>query len=435
MKFILGNAYFSSREFEGAAKMYSQIPKNTENAELYWTYLSSQSNLASTYNALKDLESAIVTLEELIAYIPAAETEFEIDDAISSSFSKTLNINLGGMLVSSRDFARAEEVFNALDGHVSDPYWLGIIAMNRLIIFQETGAFDQADSLWLNELNTIDYAFIPVELRTRILRQSILSNDAVGFKSLSRYFSQSRAKWPENDDFLYNPLLESQQNPNAFKESWEYFVAWEKKRANFIRQYINDHQESAAQRINQLTTELEQRDESVDLLRSVISYILTSLMLMLFGFILFRYERIRSSKRALEAVLTETSNQNAEIPELDLDDVRILGDAITQGKRTADAMLILQKLHLWLLPVHKSKALNVESLEHYHELTNSEKKILMELLDGFEAKEIARMMKVSPAYIYNSRSKIRQKLDIPRDLTIEDWVISNTQTFDTQGRS
>jgi len=45
------------------------------------------------------------------------------------------------------------------------------------------------------------------------------------------------------------------------------------------------------------------------------------------------------------------------------------------------------------------------------------------------------MMKVSPAYIYNSRSKIRQKLDIPRDFTIEDWVISKAQTFDTQGHS
>ena len=434
-KLILGNAYFVSNEFEGAAQAYSQIPKNTENAELYWTYLSAQSNLASAYNALEDIESAIVTLEELDAYINAAETEFEVDDAIEYTFSKQLNINLGGMLVSSRDFAGAEKVFNALDGHVSDAYWLGIIAMNRLIIFQETGAFDQADSLWFSELNALDYAFIPVELTTSILRQSILSEDAVGFKALSSFFAQSSPEWPDNADFPYTQLVEVQQNTDAFQERWEYFVAWEKERANFIRQYINDQQESTAQRINKLTTELEQSDASVERLRSVLGYVLASLTLILVGYFLFRYERMRSSQRALESVLADANNQNSETLELDLDDVRTLGDAITQGKRTADAMLILQKLNLWLMPMRKSKALNVQSLEQYDQLTNSEKKILKEMLAGFGAKEIARLLKVGPAHIYNARSKIRQKLDIPKDMTIDDWVIANAETFDTEGHS
>jgi len=114
-KLILGNAYFVSNEFEGAVQAYSQIPKNTENAEHYWTYLSAQSNLASAYNALEDIESAIRTLEELDTYIAAAETEFEVDKAIQHTYSKQLNINLGGMLVSSRDYVGAEKVFNALD--------------------------------------------------------------------------------------------------------------------------------------------------------------------------------------------------------------------------------------------------------------------------------------------------------------------------------
>jgi hypothetical protein len=34
------------------------------------------------------------------------------------------------------------------------------------------------------------------------------------------------------------------------------------------------------------------------------------------------------------------------------------------------------------------------------------------------------MMKVSPAYIYNSRSHMRRKLQIPKSMSIEDFVIA-----------
>jgi len=115
--------------------------------------------------------------------------------------------------------------------------------MNRLIIFHKTGAFDQADSLWMSELNTIDYALIPVELRTSFLRQSLLSGDAVGFKALSSFFAQSSADWSENNDFPYTQLVEAQQSPTDFQERWEHFMAWEKERANYIQQYVEDQYE------------------------------------------------------------------------------------------------------------------------------------------------------------------------------------------------
>jgi len=165
----------------------------------------------------------------------------------------------------------------------------------------------------------------------------------------------------------------------------------------------------------------------------MVGYVLAGMVFILMGYLLYRNERIQSSQRALASVLAESSTNKNDTLEMDLDDVRILGDAITKGTRTADAMLILQKLNLWLLPVRKDEALNVEALDHYDQLTTSEKKILKDMLARFDAKEIARIMKVSPAYIYNSRSKIRQKLEIPRDLAIEDWVISKAQTFDAEG--
>ena len=163
---------------------------------------------------------------------------------------------------------------------------------------------------------------------------------------------------------------------------------------------------------------------------------MTSFHLVLLVYLSVKRQQVRASQRELESVLAvRPAAEKKEKLELQLDDVRTLGDAITQGKRTADAMLILQKMSMWLLPAHQSEKLNLETIENYEELTASEKKLLSDLLSGFEAKEIARMMKVSPPYIYNSRSHIRRKLEIPKSMSIEDWVVANAEKIkiDEQG--
>ena len=47
------------------------------------------------------------------------------------------------------------------------------------------------------------------------------------------------------------------------------------------------------------------------------------------------------------------------------------------------------------------------------------------MIAGLDAKEIARVLNLSPSHIYNSRSNIRRKLEIPKEQSIEDWVIAN----------
>lgn len=188
------------------------------------------------------------------------------------------------------------------------------------------------------------------------------------------------------------------------------YKTWEAERTEFVAGYVQKQSENTSSRINELNAKLSERDEKIAFWQQMLMFSFAGALLVLLAYLLLKRQQIKASQRELESVLKPRPDaERKEKLELKLDDVRTLRDAITQGKRTADAMLILQKISLWLMPAHQSEKLNLESLEHYNQLTSSEKKILSDLLAGFEAKEIARMMKVSPPYIYNSRSHIRRK--------------------------
>ena len=423
--FILGNAYYVSHEFEKAASSYSLVKANSEDQGALSIYLTARFNLASAYHGMADVHSAIQIMKELVDYTKKVEGELATEDI--RRFHQKLQVNLGGMLVSAHDYADAQLVFQSLAESDLEPYWEGIVAMNELLIYQETGDFEKADSIWVNSVSAMDSKSIPSDAVLPFMRQSLLSNDVAGFKALSNYIIQSESNLPSDPDFPYGPLIEASLNPDAFAELWGRFRAWERERATFVEQCLDYQNQVNAQNINEFRAELFKREESVDFWRSILGYFIILVASVLIAYAMVKRERIKSSQRELEAVLTKSAAaRERQTLNLKMDDVRTLGDAITQGKRTSDAMLILEKMSLSLMPSSQSGGLNLESIESYNYLTNSEKKILNHLISGFDAKEIARMLKVSPSHVYNSRSHIRRKMDIPRSATIEDWVLSNT---------
>ena len=426
--FILGSAHFVARNYEEAIATYAQIQKDANDANAFWLYAKAQNNLASSYNGLQLHEEAIQTFEALSATLIEADEALELDNQAVQDFHQMITINLGGLLVSVRDYQAAEAAFRNLDESKISAYWNQIIAMNRLLIFQETGLFEKADSLWVSTVRSIPHSAIQSLSFRSFLRQAILSDDAAAFKALSEFILDSQPELLLTPNFFFTPLVRASQNAEVFKVNWSLYKTWEAERMEYIQAFVQDQSENLTTRINELNTELSKREEKIEYWRQMLMYGVAGVILVLLVYLSVKRHQVRSSQRELESVLASRPvAEKKEKFELQLDDVRTLGDAITQGKRTADAMLILQKMSMWLLPAHQSEKLNLESLENYEALTASEKKILNELLSGFEAKEIARMMKVSPPYIYNSRSHIRRKLEIPKPMSIEDWVVANAE--------
>lgn len=431
--FILGNAYYVSHDFKKAALTYARVQPNSEDEGALSIYLTAQFNLASAFHGMEDIQSAIQIMKELADYTEQVKAELATEDI--KRFHQKLQVNLGGMLVSAHDYADAQLIFQSLAESDLEPYWEGIVAMNKLLIYQETGDFEKADSMWVNSVSAIDYQFIPSNSVLPFMRQTLMSDDVAGFKALSNYVIRSESDLPADPDFPYGPLIEASLDPGAFAELWKRFRTWERERAKFVGQCLDYQNQINAQNINAFRSELSKRDESVDFWRGFLGFFIILIVSILISYVMVKRERIKSSKRELEAVLAKSANaRERQTLNLKMDDVRTLGDAITQGKRTGDAMLILEKMSLSLMPSPHILTDNIESIESYEDLTNSEKKILKHLISGFDAKEIARMLKVSPSHVYNSRSHIRRKLDIPRSATIEDWVLSNAVKAKMQER-
>ena len=108
--------------------------------------------------------------------------------------------------------------------------------------------------------------------------------------------------------------------------------------------------------------------------------------------------------------------------ELTREDLRVIGDAITVGKRISDAMLILKKLSARLSYKEENiEKRDLSSVPELHQLNARELKIAQLLDAGFDSKEIARMENVTSEYVYNVRSRIRKKLNIPPDIELNDW--------------
>lgn len=73
----------------------------------------------------------------------------------------------------------------------------------------------------------------------------------------------------------------------------------------------------------------------------------------------------------------------------------------------------------WLDPTHISRHL---SNPHLHELTTLEEQVLEMLATGRSSKEIAQILEISSSYVYNLRTTIRKKLQVPDHLRLDQWI-------------
>jgi DNA-binding CsgD family transcriptional regulator len=231
----------------------------------------------------------------------------------------------------------------------------------------------------------------------------------------------------EDESFYYTKLVQSGTGDEGFEERWIVYSGIEKERSTTFALQLKAVTQKRNTRIERLTSELELRKRATLRWQRIALSIALALLAIVGGYAILQRQRSVANQRKLDALLSPASTESqAEPLELRLDDIRILGDAIGLGKRTADAMLILKKISMKVMPDNFPKQLDLTSLENFHELSTSEQKILADMIAGFEAKEIARVMNLSASHIYNSRSNIRRKLEIPKEQSIKDWVISHT---------
>jgi DNA-binding CsgD family transcriptional regulator len=104
-------------------------------------------------------------------------------------------------------------------------------------------------------------------------------------------------------------------------------------------------------------------------------------------------------------------------------DIRKIHMGLAKGHQIGEALLSLQKIEI--LGKDSSAFAGTEAfqtLEGADALSEIELTILKMTMEGIPTKEIAHQLKVSSGYVYNSRSAIRKKLNIPKESSIKPWV-------------
>ena len=430
--YLMGNAHFMTNAYEKAADFYSRItwtPDSTDSG--FALYINARLNLSSAYNGLNEISLAIETIEDLLETCKSYEEKMETP--LDPSLYNSLSINLSGLLISNREFDRSAETLRSVDTSILDSHWLQVVALNRLIIFQETGRFNESDSLWMNELRLSKFAGIPEGTFNTLIRQSLLSNDPIGFQSIRDLIVTHHPHLPQEESFYFSNLVQSDAAGSDFNERWKVYAGIEKERAESLAIQLQTITQINNSRITELTSELKNRADSELQWQMTALVVAFTLVAIVIGHILFqRKKRIENEQKLQDVFSAQSTDSDAEKLHLKSEDIRILGDAIGFGKRTSDAMLILKKISMQLIPENYPRQLDLSSLENFHELSSSEQAILRDMMAGFDAKEIARVMNLSPSHVYNSRSHIRRKLEIPKEQSITDWVINHAVKVDPE---
>ena len=111
--------------------------------------------------------------------------------------------------------------------------------------------------------------------------------------------------------------------------------------------------------------------------------------------------------------------------DVDEDDLVVLAQALTYGKGLQKALLIVRRLRAEFASQNESR-LNLETIELYDELNEREKEVAGYIASGFNSKEIAQMLNVTTQYIYNVRSRIREKIGVPDQQDLLNYLRAST---------
>ena len=102
-------------------------------------------------------------------------------------------------------------------------------------------------------------------------------------------------------------------------------------------------------------------------------------------------------------------------------------EAITCGRNIQTALVHLSAINLAMNGEQKNWTIRGAQLPMLESLTDSELTLLEHILDGHSAKESSVLLGVSTGHVYNVRSILRDKLGLPKESDIRDWLIGELE--------
>lgn len=420
--FMLAGAYYAIGDFEQAAEKFRAAIERLDPAKRPYNF--AHLNLASTYNELVMYDEAVSTLNALLVN-PAIQLEgYEMGDL----FLRSVKINLGGLLVSHNSMEEAIETLSEVDTVGLGEFWTAIQQCNLILAHQALLNFEERDQIWSQFLQHLPLGTVSDDLLYPILLHEILiTRDFALFKEFKAHLAAEGTSQLLADTSRFHPLLSMPPGSSEEFETFLQFAKFADMEDDYLANLVRMYRDNSNAEISSLKQRLDDKQASLDKTLRNFGTASAIIIVLASGYFLVRRNTQHKTQLAINRVIEadQASKTSASTPlQITREDIRILGDTISYGRRISDAMIVLRKLKTSIDMDEQETTLHGKFLpeEHATKLNSRELAVANHLAAGFDAKEISRIMEVSPEYIYNVRSRIRTKLEIPAAERLEDWL-------------
>lgn len=420
--FMLAGSYYAIGDFEQAAQSYRAAIDRLNPSKRPYNF--AHLNLASTYNEMGMYDESVNTLTDLLTN-PAIQLEgYEMGDL----FLRSVKINLGGLLVSHNSMEEAIETLNEVDTIGLGEYWTAIQQCNLILAHQSLLNFEERDQIWSQFLQHLPLGTISDDLLYPvILHEILITRDFALFKDFKAHLAEEGTSQLLADTSRFHALLSIHPDASDEFETFLQFASYADMEDEYLANIVRMNSENSNAEISSLKRRLDDKQASLDKTLLSFSGAFAIVILLASGYFFIRRNTQHKTKLAINQVIeADQQNKTAYTSPLKItrEDIRVLGDTISYGRRISDAMIVLRKLKASIDMDEQETTLQGKFLPEKHatKLNSRELAVAHHLAAGFDAKEISRIMEVSPEYIYNVRSRIRTKLEIPAAVRLEDWL-------------
>lgn len=333
-----------------------------------------------------------------------------------------LRINAAAMMVTLEQFGDALELLGQVDLDVLPPYWRQIKSSNEFICYEELGRFERADSIWEAVFEPLELSDCSWQVLGRALRSITTHGDIGRVFALRDHMRETPPTYPVEESDYYPFLYDLELTDDQVVFAWRALQA-----AFYIQQKGSGTPEfNEANAVQALRSEFYEEPRRRDWLSVIgLSLLLTGFSTLVL-FVSFRRRLRRGAQGGGMSESPATAEEGQGVVNLTESEIRTLYDGLSMGLRVEDAKMVVRKLEL--SQAGPKKDLDFSELKKpvgWEELNAMEIEVIRHALQGLPSKEIAHNMGVSAGYVYNARSAIRTKLNIPEDAHFKFWLMRN----------
>lgn len=419
--FIAGNIYFTTQQWVDAENRFLEALEKL--GVQHKISVMIQLNLAAVYDQTKRHDQAI---DSLVILLDEESHWRESPAIVDNLYGDQIRINAAAIMINLNQFHRALDLIKEQKPRVLSDYWRTILTSNEYIAQKNLANFIETDSIWNATLQFIPADKLPPKMLHQIMGTLLATNNLEYIQSIRTNPELASAVESISDFSSYNLFYAPSLSEEIVQQNWS------------VARTLNDQERQRFQSFKDYFASPKSLDSKEDLFadrlqalsRQTHSWQIASVLLFVlitstFGFSLIKSRRKQRQIESGIEKLAQTPVDSDSRLGISSDEIRKIYDGLTKGLNIGDALMALRKIEI----LHPNETRNVgiqnlSQIDGVRTLTELEQSILVLSANGVPAKEIAHQLRVSPGYVYNTRSAIRSKLAISRSLTLEAWIQS-----------